>query len=202
MFLKYFDVFLGSNMPNLFYWLAKSLLNLIYYPFRSVYLLIQNPRLLCRVATSTLYGVQIFLVKVFGVVSRNLLSTRYRSLPEREGWEGVGFWGRGVATKHLVKVQPQPFRCGSETPPGDSVYVQGQGRRRFLDAACSVARILMGFLFVGGGEGGGSWKGQGCAMRWLFAAKKGCCGKICVNFAQPPLPTTPFHAPQLALAVA
>lgn len=152
MFLKYFDVFLASNMPNHFYWLAESLLNLIYYPFRSVYLLIQNPRLLCGVATSTLYGVQIFLVKVFGVVSRNLLSTRYRSLPEREGWEGVGFWGRGVATKHLVKVQPQPFRCGSETPPGDTVYVQAQGRRRFLDAACSVARILMGFLFVGGGR--------------------------------------------------
>lgn len=63
----------------------------------------------------------------------------------------MGVWGRGVATKHLVKVQPQPFRCGSETPPGDAVYVQGQGRRRFLDAACSVARILMGFLFVGRG---------------------------------------------------
>lgn len=200
MFLKYFDVFLGSNMPNLFYWLAKSLLNLIYYPFRSVYLLIQNPRLLCRVATSTLYGVQIFLVKVFGVVSRNLLSTRYRSLPEREGWEGWGF-GSGVSLLSILsRCSHNPFAAAAKLPRGTLCTCRARAGGGFLMRLALWPEFWWGFCLWG--EGGGSWKGQGCALRWLFAAKKGCCGKICVNFAQPPLPTTPFHAPQLALAVA
>lgn len=49
---------------------------------------------------------------------------------------------------------------------------RGQGRR-FLHAACSVARILMGF--VQGREGKG--KEKCAALRWLFAAKKDVAAK-------------------------
>lgn len=96
-----------------------------------------------------------------------------------------------ASSKHLVKVQPQPFRCGNS--PGGVVYVpksdrEGAGQGRAGQAVSSCG-LLCGQNFDGVCIG---WrrKGEGEVLRaaLAFRRQKGCCGKICVNFAHPQTP--------------